>query len=342
MTARVAAQLALAVALLLQALHAPRALAQDVDPPAYRSTIDEAVAEFSAGRYEEARSLFKRAHELSPNARTLRGMGMTAFELRMYVHAIRELEGALRETHKPLDPTMRANVQTLAVKARAFVGRVEPQLEPKEARLLVDGAPPQLESDGTLLLDAGTHVLSATADGHKPISVRIAIEGGSDQTLRLPLEPLPQIAGGVPAIDPNAPPVVAPAPAPAATPAPAPASKPTETRGGGPGYQTFAWITLAGAVAFGATSGAFWAIGSSQYSEVEKRCAPTCSERQIDDSGVGTSDLLTTVFLGAAVASGVASGVLFVLAAGEDGGEQSGASARLELGPLGVRVRGTL
>ena len=318
------------------------ARAQEADPPAYRGTIDDAVSEFSAGRYEEARALFKRAHELSPNARTLRGLGMTAYELRMYVQGLRELEAALRETRKPLDATMRASVEALAVKARAFVGRVTPQLEPKDAKLLVDGKPPVFEPDGAILLDAGTHSLSATADKHKPTSVRIAIEGGSDQLLRLPLEPLPQLDGLVPAIDPTAPPAQPAAAEPPATPAPAPAQR---SRGSSSGstVRTIAWITLAGTVAFGATSAAFWAVGSSQYDEVEDKCAPTCSEAAIDDSGVGTSDLLTTVFLGAAVAGGAATAILFVVAAGQDGDDaEPGPSARLELGPLGVRVRGTL
>src|SRR6188508_389327 len=79
------------------------ASAQAADDAAYRASVDEAVAEFSAGHWEEARTLFKRAHERQPNARTLRGMGMAAFEMRMYVTAIRELEAALRDARKPLD-----------------------------------------------------------------------------------------------------------------------------------------------------------------------------------------------------------------------------------------------
>src|SRR5262245_44240118 len=78
----------------------PRAQAQASggDAAAYRSAVDDAVSEFAAGRFEEARALFKRAHQLSPNARTLRGLGMTAFELRAYVQAIRELRAALADT----------------------------------------------------------------------------------------------------------------------------------------------------------------------------------------------------------------------------------------------------
>jgi hypothetical protein len=160
----------------------------------------------------------------------------------------------------------------------------------------------------------------------------------------LPLEPLPQVAGPVPAIDPNAP-QAAPSevtPPPEQEPAKAP-GRPARASDASSTYQTIAWIALAGTVAFGAASGAFWAVGSSQYDEVADQCGSTCSEMQIDDSGVATSDLLTSVFLGAAVASGVASGVFFVLAATEAGDEPSRAeTVRLEVGPLGLRVRGAL
>jgi hypothetical protein len=102
-------------------------------------------------------------------------------------------------------------------------------------------------------------VLSASADGYKPISVRIAVEGGSDQVLRLPLEALPQMQSGVPAIDPTAPPPQEqPAPPP---PEPEPAPK---AREGGPDYQTFAIVALVGAVGFGAASGVLWLIGDGQ------------------------------------------------------------------------------
>jgi len=318
--------------LLLCCLVARPVAAEDADSPAYREVIDEAVAEFSASHFEEARALFKRAHELSPNARTLRGMGMAAFELRMYVQAMRELDASLHDLRKPLDPDMRVNVEALIDKARAFVGRVRVTLEPTEAKLLVDGQAPEPEADGSLLLDAATHTFGATANGYKPTSMRIAIEGGSEQNLRLPLEPLPALAAGVPAIDQSHPlSPEAPAPPPAA---PKP-SRPTEPPAN---YETFAFITLVGAAGFGTAAGVFWFVGGSQYDDVKKQCAPTCTDAQIDDSGVATSDLLANVFLGAAIASGVASGVLFALDLGQSG-ERSDAPV-VALGPTPVQLRG--
>src|SRR6185369_1334355 len=81
----------------------PRVVAaQEAETPQYRGLLSEAVAEYDARRYEEARALFRRAHDLSPNARTLRGIGMASFELREYVEALRALEGSLVDQRRPL------------------------------------------------------------------------------------------------------------------------------------------------------------------------------------------------------------------------------------------------
>src|SRR4051794_16670861 len=61
----------------------------------YRELIEQALSEFKHKNWPEARVLFRRAHELSPNARTLRGMGVVSYEMRDYVHAVLELSSAL-------------------------------------------------------------------------------------------------------------------------------------------------------------------------------------------------------------------------------------------------------
>ena len=66
-------------------------LSDSVEDPAYRRLIKEGLAEYEARHFDEARSLFQRAHDLNPNARTHRGIGMASFELRDYVSAVHNL-----------------------------------------------------------------------------------------------------------------------------------------------------------------------------------------------------------------------------------------------------------
>lgn len=332
-------RIACVAAVLALALHAGSAQAQSSEEQ-YRRVVDDAVREFSAEHWEEARALFKRAHELAPNARTLRGMGMTAFEMRMYVQALRELNAALAEKNKPLSPDMRASVNQLIAKAHEFVGKVTLASEPPNAKLLVDGKEPQVEADGSVLLDVGTHVVSATLDGYKPTNLRISVEGGADQTVRVPLEPLLAIAA-VPAIDPLAGPKTVQPPA-QTEPAPAPlapAPGPSEPRASDSNLDTFAWIALAAGGAFGATSAVFWVIGDGKVEDLEKECGNTCLDRQIEASGIDRMDTLTTVFLVATGVAAATSGVLFGLYAGSSDDEEPPSTA-LDLGPGGVTVRG--
>ncbi len=316
---------------------------EESEDPVYRQAIDDAVREFTAGHWEEARALFKNAHERSPNARTLRGMGMAAYELRMYVQAMRELDASLKDPRKPLDPELRKQVQTLMNKAREFVGRVHLVLQPKEAKPLIDGEGFEREPDGSVLLDVGTHVVSATASGYKPVSIRFNVEGGSEQSLRVALEPLLALQPAVPAIDAAHPPPQGAEAAP-----PPPSSQPVQKPARQGHLGTYAWIALAGAGAFGITSAVFWLVGEGQYKDLKGSCAPACSEKQISDSGVKTSDVLTNVFLGAAAVSALTSGVLFTIEATRGGEHKPPARAgagrpalALDASPGGVQLRGT-
>lgn len=338
--------LAIALIIAVLAWSAACVHAQAAVPDAYRQTIDDAVHEFADGHWEEARALFKRAHELQPNARTQRGMGMADFELRMYVQAIGELNAALADTRKPLDDAMRASVQALIDKASKFVGRLRLQLEPTDAKLRVDGKELKADSDGSFLLDVGPHTVGASAINFKPSNLRVNIEGDTEQSVRLQLEPLIARATGVPAIDPNNPtpaPHVQPAPAPTAQPISAPAPLAPPPPADSSNLDTFGWVALAGAASFGVASGVFWAVGGGQYDDAKAQCETTCDADAI--SSVQTSDTLTNVFLGLALASGVTAGVLFALDAGDASAEHAAVKPNdvalaLQVAPSGIALKG--
>lgn len=155
----------------------------------YWALVHAALAEFEAGRYAEANTLFLRAHELWPSARTQRVLGITAFELRRYVTALQALSAALVDTRKPLGDEHRREVERLIEQARAFVGRYRLRLSPDNAELLVDGNPILTEADGSLLLEFGTHELLVRAAGYAPLRRQLFVDGGDHRELVLELEP---------------------------------------------------------------------------------------------------------------------------------------------------------
>ena len=122
--------------------------------------IGDAVAEYDAGHFQEARALFRQAHERQPTARTLRGIGMCSFELRDYVEATRSLGASLRETRRPLTNEQKRHAELLLARAHTFVGRFTMKVKPASASLFVDGHPAEVEPDGVMLLSFGRHQLS--------------------------------------------------------------------------------------------------------------------------------------------------------------------------------------
>jgi hypothetical protein len=168
----------------------------------YRALLEEAVSEYDARRYEEARALFRRAHDISPNARTMRGIGMASFELREYVEALRTLEASLADKRRPLTALQRQQVEALLERTRAFVGRYFVKLSPKETTLRIDGVSVAAESDGSLLLSFGRHLLVAEAPGAAPENREINVIGGERQELTFqlrstsPTAPIARVGGG--------------------------------------------------------------------------------------------------------------------------------------------------
>lgn len=167
---------------------------------AYRVIVTHAVSEFDAGHFAEARSLFVRAHELWPSARTLRTLGMTSFELLMYPRALEELQAALDDSRRTLPQDQRAQVLSLIEQTRAFVGRYSLRLSPAEAKLLVDGAP-HPPSAGVLVLAVGDHTLLARAPGFSELRLTLVVHGREDEELALSLEPVEVSTQTTPAPD---------------------------------------------------------------------------------------------------------------------------------------------
>ncbi len=305
----------------------------------YQTTVEQAVHEFSLGNWAEARALFRRAHALLPSARTFRGMGMAAFELKMYVEALRELSAALADTQRPLTEDQRKQVQSLIDQSRAYVGRYQVVLEPATALPKVDDQEALFEPGNVLLLSLGDHVVSASAEGYQEVRVPLRVEGGEDLVLKIQLSPVNAAPAAVPV--PQAAP--APLPPPAAT-TPAPQAATHGSKAG----KTVGWIGVVGTVAFGGASAAFWLMGSTKYDSLKKSCgAVGCTDQQIKDSGVKSKDTLTTVFLGLAGASAVTAVVGFIVGFGGGGGSEQAsldhaqATAHVSVGPTSVQLQGS-
>jgi hypothetical protein len=157
------------------------------DASDYQRLVEQGLHEYGLGNFSEAKSFFAQAHALSPNARTLRGLGMSSYELRNYVEAINYFEQALDAAERPLTVQMRGEVTQLLKQARGFVSRLQITLEPSHAELRVDTRAAVKDEDGYVLIDPGSHELVAEARDHEPASRTLRTDGGEKLTLTMTL-----------------------------------------------------------------------------------------------------------------------------------------------------------
>jgi hypothetical protein len=267
------------------------ALAANEDA-AYRSTINDALAEYDAGHFEEARILFRRAHAIAPNARTWRSIGMASFELRDYVAAVHALSASLVDTRKPLSPEQRTHVQGLLERSRLFVDLYTLKVTPPDARVLIDGGPPELESDGKVLLGAGTHDIEVSKPGYLLRTFSVSVQGGERKQLVVTLEAKTQAAAR-------------PSAAQVAGGTARKSAPPDTTRSSGSGG---GWLLAAGAAGLaGVGAGAYWFF---EYDQLQACRTPTQGLRCTNRSDVETKRNLAA---GATLVAGVAAITLAVI-----------------------------
>lgn len=285
-------------------------------PPEYRPLVDSALDEFDAGHWAEARALFERAHTMFPNARTLRGIGMAAFELRDYVAARRALEAALVETRRSLTDEQRAQVTDLVTRARVFVGDFGVGPAPEGSTLDVDGVPTtpdgDLTSHATLPLAVGAHDVVLRAPDGRSARAQVTVHGGETAELSLAIGVPEPVATG-----------------PSETRAPPRPPPPSSDPGPGP------WILvgaggaalIAGAVLVGLGASEADAVNGAPAGTEWADLAPRY-DRIVPYEGIGIALL--------AIGAGcVAGGLAWQL------GSSSGSSASVAIGPGSLSVRGS-
>ena len=269
----------------------------------YRSTLKDALAEYDAGHFEEARVLFRRAHEINPNARTLRGIGMASFELRDYVAAVRTLSAALVETRKALNAEQRTHAQGLLERSRMYVDIYTLKISPADARLLIDGRAPDTEPDGTVLLGFGSHNIEASKPGFVLRTMAVNVRGGERKELAMTLE---RKSAGRPG-EPGAPEADQTSSPPESVHNPLPEKVVRASQGGG--NSGAAWfLTAGGAALLSAGAASLWLIENNELKSCHN---PPSNDYRCNNESAITSR--RNLAIGATVATGAAAITLAVI-----------------------------
>jgi hypothetical protein len=268
----------------------------------YDRVISQAVSEYSAGHWEEAYLLFRKAHDLNPSARTWRGLGLTAFELRRYVEAAGQLESALIDPRRPLTSTQRDEVTQLLERCRDYISVYRIKVNPATAEVLVDGKAQSLR-DGKLSLDPGAHTVVVRATGYEERRQELRSDAGARDELSIEL----QSQGSVRALPNESAPVVSSRDLEQSVVLPAPMAIPkaSSTRAGA---RLWTWVAAGGAAALASVT-----IGLRVGVRRQARNIESCSEVQpsqcSDFSGRGKALQRATYALGATTVIAAAAAV---------------------------------
>jgi hypothetical protein len=300
--------------------------------PEYDGLVLRALAAYDEQRWDEARLLFERAHALDPTARTLRTIGMTAFNQRDFVGALRQLTPALTDTRKPLTSEQRAHVEGLIELANREVGRYRVRATPADATLVVDGQVPGLLGQDELVLLPGPHELTLAAPGYVTLRRTLEVRAQDRAPLELVLEPVPAHATET---RPSAPA--------AGLPTPASTGVSTDTSAHDGSSTTWGWVALAAGGAGLAVSGVTLALALDDKAHLDDECPDRQCPPQAEDTRARyqTLRIVSPVALGAGVI-GVTVGTILLLTGASGDREQAAAGLQPIVAPGYLGVGGRL
>lgn len=174
-----------AVALLLAVASASAAYAQD-DPTAQaRAHFELGVALIEQSRWSDAVTELEAARAIHATAPVLYNLGIA-------YRAVGRVSAALRAFAEFLDllgaegsATRRTEVEGYVAELTTMLAHVRVSLEPPDATLEVDGAP---TAAGEIAVDAGVHVLHASAPDRVAVERRVELATGETAVVRMVLE----------------------------------------------------------------------------------------------------------------------------------------------------------
>lgn len=302
--------LALVIALLaISVCHTGQAAAQS-----YEETVERGVREFSAGNWEEAYVNFRRAQDLRPGPRPLRGMGMALYEQKQYADAVMALEQALaiEESEHPFDDATRTAAQSLLDTAKAYVATLVLTVTPGEAKITLDGRSVQ---SGSMYIDSGEHTVRASYGGREQ-ERKLKTRLGESYEIKIDLS---QAVGAS----------AEPTPA-----SPSTGPTPAESRGIGSGPVVLFVVAGLGI----ATFAVFGPLAMAEHGRLDEDCGGSCNDEMVAD--LDTYNLVADVGLGVGILAAAAGFWLW----SAESGDSEGVAFAPWVGPSGAGVvaRGSL
>ena len=236
----------------------------------------EGRALLQASKWAEACAKFSESQTASPSVGTLMNLGLCNEKQGRFGSAVRAYQEAITSAGSAdaaRVTTARERVRVLEPKAPKLLVHVDASIP--DLKVMSDAAPVPLESPPKpFLVDPGNVLVSASAPGRKPFHTTVAATEGAT------------VEVSIPALE-----IVQSAPVPRESP-PSEARPPSTT-----GERNLTIPLVAGGVAIAGFAGFayFWFTGQSDIDDLRDRCAPRCTDDDVDP--VRTKNVLAIVSL---------------------------------------------
>jgi hypothetical protein len=188
------------VVLMLVACCAAAAARAEESPGAPKSSEAQAAERFSrgvqlfdAGDFGPALVEFERAYELAPNYRVLENIGVVNIRLGRYASAARTLRRYLDEGGDAISAEHRSEVQTDLDNIALRTATLTVEVVTAGAEVTLDGRKvTESERQEAILVDAGEHIVAASAEGFRPRTYTLKLASQEKASLEIALDPLPR------------------------------------------------------------------------------------------------------------------------------------------------------
>jgi tetratricopeptide (TPR) repeat protein len=152
-----------------------------------RERFERGIAHLAEQSYPEAVRELEAARSLYPTASIHFNLGLAYRGIGRSRDAIASFERFLAAVGETGDPERVEEVNRYLRTLRSALARVRVRVSPADAQVSVDGTPIAV-GESEIALDPGSHVLEASAPGHRAVRREIRVEPGSSTTEVLALE----------------------------------------------------------------------------------------------------------------------------------------------------------
>jgi hypothetical protein len=167
----------------------PRPLAESLTGEA-KADYEGAKLLFADGDYTGALSKFKQAYDKSKDPRLLWNMAVCEKNLRHYYKLQTLVRKYLDDGKGLLTPEQETQARELVEAVQSFIATLDVKTAEAGAEIAIDGQPAGTTPlSAPLPIDLGTHVVTVTKPGFVTVSKEIEVQGGSNATLDVTLQP---------------------------------------------------------------------------------------------------------------------------------------------------------